>query len=882
MRTKYVQLCGTAIAMAIATPVVAQQQSEAVGGAEQERTSGINTIVVTAQKRAEDVQDVPIAISAFDANTLRERSVSEVSDLASLAPNVSLDSSVPFSGSTAVLSAYIRGIGSDDFAFNIDPGVGIYVDGVYLARSVGANQDLLDVERIEILKGPQGTLFGRNTIGGAISIVTRDPGEVFRVRGDVTAGSYNLLQVRGSVDIPLTDSLFSSVTFGMKTRNGYVERVPFPDARAVNTPSFRSFAAVDYNSPDVEGGEDNRNIRGRLLWDNNGPLRVTLSGDYTYSTGSAANTLLLATDFVPGPFAPPPGLSIPGTAFDPTQSNGVLFAGLYNFCIGSTPAAIAARNATAACAGTGTQFPSQAFGVVTPVVHLPSFASVNVDGNPTNDRLPYDNRFLSSDIDQSYATGNAFSRLRNYGFGANIDYELTADIQLRSISAYREQSWQSGADLDGSPINSLQVSFDQRQWQVSEEVQLLGTALEDRLNFVLGAYYFKEKGGLRDYVTFAEGLLQVDGPNRLETENYAAFGQVDFRPIELVGITLGGRYTHENKSFEGGQQDLNGFNYRLFGCGDANGNVTPTAQAGFAPPGVTCQQALGYPDPNNPIRVYPAGENRLTFNNFSPKVGIQLYPADDVMVYGSWSRGYKTGGWTTRYTNPQLTAQSYEPEQAETWELGVKSTLLDRRLQINAAAFTTDYSGIQLNFQNGTSPTIGNVGDARIKGFEIEAILQPVEIFTLNASIGYIDATYTSLDPLVSLPSVSGPNPLQAGAVVGAQLPKTPELEINISPRLELDTGNGGQVVIVGDYSHASHSYNDVARTYLLTRAATDIFNASITYHAPDRNWYASVGGNNITNERYLTTGQNNAAGGSVYGTYNRPGTWYVRLGFDY
>ncbi|WP_202131564.1 TonB-dependent receptor [Aurantiacibacter rhizosphaerae] len=884
MRTNFVHLCGTAMALAISVPAVAQdndgtQQQDAEAPA---RQGGISTIVVTAQKRAENVQDVPIAISAFGGEQLQDRAVGEVSELAALAPNVSLDSSVPFSGSTAVLAAYIRGIGSDDFAFNIDPGVGIYVDGVYLARSVGANQDLLDVERIEILKGPQGTLFGRNTIGGAISIVTRDPADEFRFRGDVTVGSYNRMQARGSMDIPLSDNLFSSVTFNISSRDGFVERVPFPDDRRVNTPSFTSYAAVGYDSPDTEGAQDNRTIRGKLLYDPGSSFRITLNGDYTYSTGGAASTLLLATDFVPGPFAPPPGASIPGTAFDPTQTQGVLFAGVYNFCIGSTPQEIAARNATALCAGTGTQFPSQAFGTITtPVTRLPSFASVNVDGNPDNDRIPYDNRFLSPDIDQSYATGNNFSKLKNWGVGAVIDLDITPDIALKSITAYRKQSWQSGADLDGSPINSLQVSFDQRQWQLSEELQLTGTLLDDSLNFVVGAYYFKEKGSLRDYVTFAEGLLQVDGPNSLETENYAFFGQIDYRPIELIGITLGGRYTHEDKQFEGGQQDLNGFNYRLFGCADANGNITPDAQAGFAPPGVTCQQALSYPDPTNPIRVYPPGLNELTFNNFSPKVGVQLYPADDIMLYGSWSKGYKTGGWTTRFTNPQLQAQSYEPEEAETWEVGIKSTLLDRRLQINAAAFTTDYSDIQLNFQNGTSPTIGNVGDARIKGFELETVSQPVDWFTLNASVGYIDATYTALDPLVSLPSVSGPNPLQAGAVIGAPLPKTPKWQFNISPKLEFDLGNGGQVTIIGDYSHASTVYNDVARTFLLTRGPTDIVNGSITYDSPDRLWSVSVGGNNILDERYITTGQNNAAGGSIFGTYNRPATWYVRLGVD-
>lgn len=219
---------GLMVSVACVPVMAVAQDQDSQGG-------GIQEIVVTAQKRAENVQDVPIAISAFSSEAMQERAVGDVSQLSAISPNVTLDSTVPFSGSTSVLAASIRGIGSNDFAFNIDPGVGVYVDGVYLARSVGANQDLLDIQRIEVLKGPQGTLFGRNTIGGAVSVVTADPEETFGGKGDVTTGRYNLLQVRGTVSIPLSDSLFSSVTFSAKSRDGYGKRIPFPDARALNT-----------------------------------------------------------------------------------------------------------------------------------------------------------------------------------------------------------------------------------------------------------------------------------------------------------------------------------------------------------------------------------------------------------------------------------------------------------------------------------------------------------------------------------------------------------------------------------------------------------------------------------------------------------------------
>jgi outer membrane receptor protein involved in Fe transport len=172
--------------------------------AQQADTGVLEEITVTAQKRTENLQQVPIAISAFSAEALQQKAITSVDQLSNLSPNVNLDAGTPFSGSDTVLSAYIRGIGQDDFAFNLDPGVGVYVDGVYLARSVGANTTMLDVDRVEILKGPQGTLFGRNSIGGAISIVTRDPGNEFKVKGEVTGGSFNRLDTKISMDVPFT------------------------------------------------------------------------------------------------------------------------------------------------------------------------------------------------------------------------------------------------------------------------------------------------------------------------------------------------------------------------------------------------------------------------------------------------------------------------------------------------------------------------------------------------------------------------------------------------------------------------------------------------------------------------------------------------------
>ncbi|WP_369821007.1 TonB-dependent receptor [Novosphingobium sp. CCH12-A3] len=301
MKARFTSASVFALAASIlAVPAFAQETAQA------DNAGGIEEIVVTAQKRVENVQDVPIAISAFGGTALKERAVADISALSGIAPNVNLDGGTPFSGSSAVLSATIRGIGSDDFAFNIDPGVGIYLDGVFLARTVGANQDLPDVERIEVLKGPQGTLFGRNTIGGAISIVTHNPGKEFRLTGDLTTGSFDLLRARATLDLPLTDGLAASLTGAVTSRSGFQKRIPYngsaAEMRAIaNSDPFTSFNNADYSTSSRQSADNNLSLRGKLRWDDGGAFRATLSGDYTNQDSSGQNNSLLGVSFPPGP-----------------------------------------------------------------------------------------------------------------------------------------------------------------------------------------------------------------------------------------------------------------------------------------------------------------------------------------------------------------------------------------------------------------------------------------------------------------------------------------------------------------------------------------------------------------------------------------------------
>src|SRR5262245_8779187 len=273
----------------------------------------LEQVTVTATRRSENIQNVPIAVTAVTAEQLQSKGINDVAKLSAIAPNVTLDAGTPFSGSDTVLAAYIRGIGQNDFASNQDPGVGVYVDGVYLARSVGSNTQMLDVERVEILKGPQGTLFGRNTIGGAISIVTREPGKDFMFKGSVTGGTYNRMDVQATADLPFSDILRTSVSFSSARRDGYQRRIPFTftnigpvgsparvaDCDIPNTPcSFQMNTSADFpaagrGSDDREGGINQWSARAKAVLEPNDSFKATFAADYQNVDQSASpNTAL--------------------------------------------------------------------------------------------------------------------------------------------------------------------------------------------------------------------------------------------------------------------------------------------------------------------------------------------------------------------------------------------------------------------------------------------------------------------------------------------------------------------------------------------------------------------------------------------------------------
>ena len=332
MKLKGALVSLAALGTALSSQAAAQTSPPAQAAepaAQAESPEGIPEIIVTAQKRAEDIQDVPIAVSAFTSEALQERAVVSVAQLSNIAPNVTLDAGTPFSGTSAVLSAYIRGIGANDFAFNIDPGVGVYLDGVYLARSVGANQDLRRCRADRSAQGAAGhavrpqhdrrrDLDRHPRSGQGIPLRRR--------RDDRQLPADQCARHRRHPDHGRRCGPRSASR--SRTGEGYMRRLAFPGASGFVEDPITSFKAAGYENAGLgrEGGDNSWSGRAKLKWDNGGAFRITLSGDYSNVDQEQIANKLIAT-------------------------NGSVFAGTYNCAIQGVIAPAAPDPNSGICGG---------------------------------------------------------------------------------------------------------------------------------------------------------------------------------------------------------------------------------------------------------------------------------------------------------------------------------------------------------------------------------------------------------------------------------------------------------------------------------------------------------------------------------------------------
>jgi len=902
----------TIAGLAASSSGVYAQTAPSTPAAPADTSSALQEVVVTATRRSENVQTVPIAITAFTSDSLQQRNLTSIQALGDLTPGVTLDAGSPFSGDRSVLSASIRGVGQDDFAFNLNPAVGVYLDGVYLARSIGANQDLLDVDRVEILKGPQGTLFGANTEGGAISIITHTPGNEQSFTGQITGGSLNRRDVGFTADIPLIkDTLLSSITVSTQDRDGYQKVIPYPSSSPQGSEPFvvdpqDAYPKAGYQTGDAYGSYGVQTMRGKLLWLASDKDTVTFTADLNRQRQEA----------------------LPYTVLNTYEGNLTTstFSTLYDTCISSNAASINANVQNASAVGPGIYaFPIGSSGNAgfaalcsQPRAHVPGISTggapllgagyVGGPAGPYNyaTYLTNPSAYLGSqqprlydypganqtgNIDTTYANGPDFANNDYFGFSLTAQHQFNDDLSLKSISGYRQIAWHIGTDLDGTPETLQEVTDHQHQWQVSQEFQLNGKAFNDALNYVGGLYYFEEAGFVHDYVPFESLLYVYDIQNDANNKNAAAFVHGDYKLTDQLSFTAGGRFTRVVEEFIGGQGDLNCFPYGQ-ACEAALGSsgfVTGTGPAYAFPLGG------GTVD-----RYFPVGDNRQTWNVFDPTLATQFKFNDDAMAYLSWGKGFKAGGWTTRLSAniPSATDAEFSPEYTKTWELGVKSEWFDHHLKANAAVYYTDYTGIQLDIQQGISPVYTNAGNAKIKGAELD--LQSVigGGLSLNFSGSYIDAYYTYVNPEANIPQeiiaplglnecpATGLNPATGGpicTIVGgnpldARLPKTPKYKVTFYPEYTYLLPSQASLRAIVALTYTAEMFNDSLNTPELRDPASRMLDASVHYISADDKYDVALGGTNITNDRFITTGSPNIGAGEVGGTYNEPAEWYIQL----
>ncbi|WP_347271058.1 TonB-dependent receptor [Rhizorhabdus histidinilytica] len=682
---------------AVAAPAFAQQTGE---------QRGLDDIVVTARRVEERLQVAPVAVTALSAATLEQRQVSNLTEVVRFAPNVQFSTAA--SGTTGASSVFIRGIGQADFITTTEPGVGVYVDGVYLARVTGAALDLADVERVEVLRGPQGTLYGRNTIGGAVNVVTKRPRD--RLEGELrlTGGNQGRFEGRATISGPLGDGVSGRLSVLGRTDSGYGRNL-------VSQPGISS----------QMGRARDLGARVQLRIEPSDRFSIDLSGDYLRHRGTPSPHTLVAFRSSPTSIA-------------------------YNALPGVVPI--------------GPQY---------------------LNPRP--------------DLDAVQLSAPMRDTLDVYGGALTATYELDA-VTLKSISAYRHQDGQSGQDFDGTPAAFLDQLVDSRQWQFSQELQASGKALEGRLDWIVGGYYFEEDGRFDSFVSLSSLPATILTNNH--SKSLAFYGQASYEIVPRLRLTLGGRYTDEKKSLDGITT--------LFG----------------------------------PIALVPPTDRSDKFRNFSPKVGLDYRVTDDLLVYGSVTRGFRSGGFNGRpFSLADLTP--FSAEKVTSYEAGFKSELFGRLLRFNMAGFYNDYKDIQLtavSSSGGASIVLtGNAASAEIYGFEAEIEARPVRMLKLFGSVGYMK------NDLVE----------KAGFTFGAtELPTAPKWTLSFGGQYDVPLSDAFDLSFGADVSHTSSFTPQFDPSPAARIPAYSLVNGRITLANKDDRWSLMLFVKNLFDKRYRTYAQ--------------------------
>jgi iron complex outermembrane receptor protein len=802
--------------MALAGPVAAQ--------------GALEEIIVTAEFREASVQDTPIAITAVTSEMLDARAQTSVFEVAAQAPNVSL---MPGGPARSGMMAYIRGIGQSDFIAALEPGVGVYVDDVYYSQLTGSLVDLLDLDRVEVLRGPQGTLAGRNSIGGAIKLYSRKPGEGGDDAGSLQVGygSYHKVDLRGTADLTIfEDKLYARVAGAARSRDGYVDVLDYGcvyPGSGITTNRVADGCLVD------KWGEQNYTTgRVQLRWLVNDDLEVNFSGDYLNDTsGSPAGVLLWGDRSAIE--ANPANPTMSGDDGDPLTPP-ILYRN-HNFVPYGEFAPANALNdpyvnfATLHDPNTGAIFGT-----------LP-------DGTPLRRDVPWKPLTLPSR-----------NFIRSWGVSGRVDWNINEQHQATSITAYREYDTWMTWDSDYSPIAVTMLDNRLDNYSLTQELRLNSTWMDGVLDTTVGWFYLDQNSHYEARVVLPYALLDfIHGPDPTPASTWAAFGHAVWHVNNRLNISGGLRYSDEQKD------------YTHFRHNPDNSDIALPGSALF------------------PVNVRILGVNGLLAqfedDRLDYRVAIDYAVNDDFLAYGSISTGYKSGGVNPRPFFPEQ-LNTFNPETLTSYEAGFKSTWLDSTLRLNAAMFYTEYEDIQLTLNECEVPGFidpdginapcakpANVGSAEIFGVEFEAEWYPTDNFSLDGSLSILDFEYVNVDAL----ALGG----SSIAALDMITPYTPEMKWSFGAQYEMGFGENGNVTARIDASYQDEVYSEPTNGPLNLIEDRTLVNGRIWWDDSDRDWTIAIEVTNLTDEVYYHTKFDQANSvGQVTGQPALPRTYGISI----
>lgn len=741
-------------------------------------TGFLEEIIVTARRREENLMKTPVSITAFTQAELKARQIDQVYQVGNATPNMVWRRQSVTNNAGAVV--HIRGVGQDLTYATRQPGVALYADGVYIAQMSSAFMDVMDIQSIEVLRGPQGTLFGRNSIGGAVQINTVKPNDEFGGEIEALAGRFDRWQVKGSVNVPFSNALFGKFSASWQEKDGFVD-----------TPRMGG---------DGKGGDDNVSARAALRWAPTGALTVDLALDYfDHESGG-----------------PPSVLAAPINEFNGVPGGGI-FTVDYNTIVAPAlglPLALNRDFFVPPDQYTSMQAPAASFG--------PGISDSRIVGE---DSLTQRNEWKSASL--------------------TVKWDINDRLMVKTIANYRELENESNVDLDEMPAPVAYGGDFYDGDQASVELQLSGTAFDQRMEWVAGFYYFEEQVTSLNPVDFP--LFHLMSGAIVDNTSMAFFGQFTCDVTDKLSLTLGLRNTDEE--LDSIVDDSIHFVYSFLSGPPVNG---------FAP----------VPLPPDPFafKILANGTFSSNANETEPYVNVAYNFTDRLLGYVSYSEGFKGGGFTQAIA-PGLTIDSFAPEFAKVVEVGAKWS--GERLRMSVAGFYNDYTDLQVNTNRVLGGSTENAASAEITGGEFELAAALTEQLQVSLGVGYLDGEYKDVDLAV----VFDP---------GNRLPNVMDWQVNASASYRLPLGPG-ELIARLDYVHSDDYFVEAENEPDLLMPSCDLLNGSLTYVHESDKWEVALQGSNITDEFYTTFGVGTpATSGTTIITLGPPAEWTVRFKYRF